>query len=104
MGCAPILNLLQCTIELGETEEELDQEEHHSVQSLQVSNEGEAHIERTENDQARGGEEPAVQGRQKVKWPASTEKAAWSKLDDELDPMLKNSYGWKCREEDPCHV
>ncbi|KAH3852954.1 hypothetical protein DPMN_095475 [Dreissena polymorpha] len=48
MGCAPILNLLQRARQLGETEEELDQDEHNSVQSLHASEEGEVTIDNAE--------------------------------------------------------
>jgi hypothetical protein len=50
MGCAPIANLLQRARQLGETEEELDREEHHSVQSLQASDEEEEHIDSSEKN------------------------------------------------------
>lgn len=53
-----IANPLQRARQHGETEEELDQKEHHSVQSLQASHEGEEHIDRTEKER---GEIPVEQ-------------------------------------------
>ncbi|KAH3877610.1 hypothetical protein DPMN_001485 [Dreissena polymorpha] len=49
MGCTPILNLLQRARQLGETEEELNQDEHHSVKSLHASEEGEVTIDNRED-------------------------------------------------------
>jgi septal ring factor EnvC (AmiA/AmiB activator) len=79
MRCAPIANLLQRARQLGETEEELDREEHHSVQSLQASDEEEEHIDSTssEKDTGENATESTIQRRQMVKWPASTEKTSW---------------------------
>ena len=48
LGCPPTLKLVQRTRQLGETEEVLDKEEHHRVQCLQLSDEGEESIESTE--------------------------------------------------------
>ncbi|KAH3877450.1 hypothetical protein DPMN_001317 [Dreissena polymorpha] len=53
MGCAPILNLLQRARQLGETEEELSQDEHHSVQSLHASEEGEVTIDNSQRTEDR---------------------------------------------------
>lgn len=90
MGCAPILNLLQRARQLGRTEEEPDQEEHHSVQSLQASDEGEEHIPGTKEVSINGGvAESTDQRRQKVKWHASIEKVAWKGFDEDIDQMTE---------------
>ncbi|XP_060603696.1 uncharacterized protein LOC132756599 [Ruditapes philippinarum] len=88
MGCAPIANLLQRARQLGE--EELDREEHHSVQSLQASDEEEEHIDSSEKDTRENATESTEQRRQKVKWPASTEKTSWKRFEDELDQMMEH--------------
>ena len=53
MGCAPIQNLYQRARQLGETEEELDQDEHPSSQSLHASEEGEVTIDNAERTEDR---------------------------------------------------
>jgi len=91
MGCPPTLNLVQRTRQLGETEEELDLEEHHSVQSLQSSDEGEECTDSTEIANDSGAEKTSEQERRKkVKWPASAEKAKWKTFEEELDLMMEN--------------
>ena len=91
MGCPPTLNLVQRTRQLGETEEELDLEEHHSVQSLQSSDEGEESNDSTEIANDSGAEKTSEQERRKkVKWPASAEKAKWKTFEEELDLMMEN--------------
>ncbi|KAH3772449.1 hypothetical protein DPMN_173787 [Dreissena polymorpha] len=73
MGCAPILNLLQRARQLGETEEELDQDEHNSVQSLHASEEAEVTIDNAERTEDQAAVE-STERRKKVMWPASTER------------------------------
>jgi len=80
MGCPPVLNLEQRTRQLGETEEELDQDSHHSVQSLHAQ--GEAEVDSGQQDQASGG------SRQRVKWPASN-KAAWGQFEEDVEGVLE---------------
>jgi len=69
----------------------LDQEEHHSVQSLQISDKGKESIDSTEIANDGGAEETSEQERRKKgKWPASEENAKWKTFEEGLDLMMEN--------------
>ena len=101
MGCSPHLNLVQRTRELGETEEELDQDEHHSVESLHVPDTEESNISlnveeeesiiRTEAEPAEPVAETTSDSERKerINWPSSTMKSVWQSFEEEVDKVLE---------------
>jgi hypothetical protein len=92
MGCSPNLNLMQRARQLGETEEELDQEIHHSVQSLPAS---EVEVVNTRRTEARTSPEPTagptsdIGRKEQINWPSSTEKSVWKLFEEEVDQVLE---------------
>ena len=106
MGCQPILNLVQRKGQPHETEEEMDQETHHSVQHLHVQGEEEDGSNRTEEEnettlnlidqQAEQTPTPTVEKtpqhtRERIKWPNSSKKNIWSRFEEELDKVLEST-------------
>jgi hypothetical protein len=91
MCCPPITNLMQHTGTPDETEEELDQDSNHSVQSLHASE------EREEISSGAGRETPnKVPGsinkgkdQDRVKWPTSASRKVWQAFDEEVNKVLE---------------
>jgi hypothetical protein len=91
MGCPPITNLMQRTGTPDETEEELDQDSNHSVQSLHASEEREeiSSGARRETSNEVPGSINKGKDQDRVKWPTSASRKEWQAFDEEVDKVLE---------------
>ena len=83
MGCPPIMNLVQRTRQLDESEEGPVQEQPHSDRNLQEPDEREEGANDTANREA-----PDIEKRKRIKWPKSSETTKWAHFESDVDATL----------------
>ena len=78
MGCPPIMNLVQRTRLIGETEEGPVLEQPHSDRTFQEPDEREEGARENEQRAA-----PNVEQRERIKWPKSKETSKWKDFESD---------------------